>query len=43
MPSMSIFEKTFSGTLEYEFQLEREILCTTKTQSPVQSTNPFFQ
>lgn len=34
-----------SSDLEYDFQLERQVLCTTKTSSTPnsQNTNPFFQ
>lgn len=31
-----------SDALEYDFQLERQILCTTKNENRKSSTNPFF-
>ena len=42
LPPNSSFVET--SELDYDFQLERQILCTTKTANTnFQSTNPFFQ
>lgn len=40
--ALPVFYKPISLDMEYDFQLERQVLCTTKT-SNAQNTNPFFQ
>uniref|UniRef100_A0A182J3Y6 Multivesicular body subunit 12A n=1 Tax=Anopheles atroparvus TaxID=41427 RepID=A0A182J3Y6_ANOAO len=39
---LPIMYEATGATMEYDFQLERQVLCTTKTLN-AQNTNPFFQ